>query len=151
MDKTFDSNWIQYKLPMIEERFGGMEPEIYKMLDALLQGMKKAAPKDKFYKQDYDFFAGKKFMSKKANPVQAKIFLLTDGRCSSACLIFADYLLAMPNVIHVGAPTSAVFFDQSRQTKTGVTLYAHTKQCSGILTANVKIFSLLCVFVDFFI
>lgn len=39
---------------------------------------------------------------------QARVFFLTDGRCASACLDFADLLLrVLPGVVHVGAPTSA--------------------------------------------
>lgn len=42
-----------------------------------------------------------------ANPVRARVFLLTDGRCASACLDFADAALSFPGVSHVGLPTSA--------------------------------------------
>jgi hypothetical protein len=42
-----------------------------------------------------------------ANPVVARIFLLTDGRCGSSCLDFADLLFAMGEVRHVGMPTHA--------------------------------------------
>jgi hypothetical protein len=42
-----------------------------------------------------------------ASPVRGRVFLLTDGRCASACLDFADSALAMPGVTHVGLPTSA--------------------------------------------
>jgi hypothetical protein len=39
---------------------------------------------------------------------KAQVFFLTDGRCMSACLDFADLLLDYaPGVIHVGLPTSA--------------------------------------------
>lgn len=40
------------------------------------------------------------------NEVTAKVILLTDGHCASACLDFADLLLAMPGVIHIGSVTS---------------------------------------------
>ena len=42
-----------------------------------------------------------------ASPVRGRVFLLTDGRCASACLDFADSALEMPGVTHVGLPTSA--------------------------------------------
>lgn len=32
---------------------------------------------------------------------------MTDGVCTSACLDFADVLLRLPNVIHIGRPTDA--------------------------------------------
>ncbi|MCY1014666.1 S41 family peptidase [Pyxidicoccus sp. MSG2] len=42
-----------------------------------------------------------------ANPVRTRVYLLTDGRCGSACLDFADLMLSLPGVTHVGLPTSA--------------------------------------------
>ena len=39
------------------------------------------------------------------NPVRGKVYVLTDGRCSDACLRFMDEILKFPNVIHVGLPT----------------------------------------------
>jgi hypothetical protein len=43
----------------------------------------------------------------------SKVVLLTDGWCASACLDFADLLLAIPGVRHVGAATyaDAVYID----------------------------------------
>jgi hypothetical protein len=41
------------------------------------------------------------------NPVAGRVFLLTDARCGSACLDFADMVRALPGVVHVGRPTSA--------------------------------------------
>ncbi|MGY6660749.1 MAG: S41 family peptidase [Glycocaulis sp.] len=37
----------------------------------------------------------------------ARVVVLTDGYCASACLDFMDRLMDRPGVIHVGAPTSA--------------------------------------------
>jgi hypothetical protein len=42
-----------------------------------------------------------------ANPVRARVFLLTDDRCFSACLDFADILRGIEGVTHVGLETSA--------------------------------------------
>lgn len=39
--------------------------------------------------------------------VRARVVLLTDGACGSACLDFADELLLMPDAIHAGTPTGA--------------------------------------------
>lgn len=41
------------------------------------------------------------------NPVSGSIFLLIDHDCASACLDFADLVLRLPNVTHVGLATSA--------------------------------------------
>ncbi|MFN0061725.1 MAG: S41 family peptidase [Myxococcaceae bacterium] len=42
-----------------------------------------------------------------ASEFRGRVFLLTDGRCFSACLDFADVLLTRPNVTHVGQTTDA--------------------------------------------
>ncbi len=42
-----------------------------------------------------------------ANPISGRIFLLTDGGCGSACLDFADLVLRLPGVTHIGLPTFA--------------------------------------------
>ena len=36
-----------------------------------------------------------------------KVFFLTDDNCASACLDFADLVVRMPGVVHIGLPTSA--------------------------------------------
>ena len=41
------------------------------------------------------------------SPFKGKVFFLTDMRCASACLDFADVVTRMPGVTHVGQPTSA--------------------------------------------
>lgn len=40
-------------------------------------------------------------------PFVGKVFFLTDMRCASACLDFADLMRRMPGVTHIGQPTSA--------------------------------------------
>lgn len=42
-----------------------------------------------------------------ANPVEGQVYLLTDGACASACLNFADLVLRLPGVTHIGLPTGA--------------------------------------------
>lgn len=41
------------------------------------------------------------------NLVRARVVLLTDSHCFSACLDFADVVLALPGVVHAGQETSA--------------------------------------------
>lgn len=41
------------------------------------------------------------------NPVKGRVFVLTDGKCASACLDFLDNALRFPGVTHVGLPTNA--------------------------------------------
>lgn len=40
-------------------------------------------------------------------PFRAKLVFLADGMCASACLMFADRLLSVPGVTHIGGPTNA--------------------------------------------
>ncbi len=42
-----------------------------------------------------------------SNPVGGRVFFLTDAWCASACLGFADLVLAIDGVTHIGAETSA--------------------------------------------
>jgi hypothetical protein len=50
-------------------------------------------------------------------PMRARVFLLTDGWCHSACLDFADIVLGAPGVTQVGAETSAdtVYIDNTAE------------------------------------
>ncbi|MGZ3733053.1 MAG: S41 family peptidase, partial [Parachlamydiaceae bacterium] len=41
------------------------------------------------------------------NPASGKVYLLTDGRCFSSGLIFADSILSIPGVVHIGTTTNA--------------------------------------------
>ncbi len=41
------------------------------------------------------------------NPVKGRVFVLTDGKCASACLDFLDNALRFPGIVHVGLPTRA--------------------------------------------
>jgi hypothetical protein len=47
--------------------------------------------------------------------VTGRVFLLTDGACASACLDFTDVVRRLPNVTHIGLPTSAdaVYIDNT--------------------------------------
>jgi hypothetical protein len=49
--------------------------------------------------------------------VTGRVFLLTDGTCASACLDFTDVLRRLPNVTHIGLPTSAdaVYIDNTQK------------------------------------
>lgn len=50
------------------------------------------------------------------NLVTGRVFLLTDGKCASACLDFTDLVRRLPNVTHIGLPTSAdaVYIDNTQ-------------------------------------
>jgi hypothetical protein len=42
-----------------------------------------------------------------ANPMQGKVIVLTDSRCTGPCLDAMDLLTRLPNVVHAGATTGA--------------------------------------------
>ncbi len=71
----------------------------------------KAAPKDRLYRQPRGQRENKNLKAaakdRAKNPVKGRVFFLANSSCISACLDFADYILAMPGVIHVGAATAA--------------------------------------------
>lgn len=41
------------------------------------------------------------------DPISGHVYLLTDPRCASACLDFADLVLRLPHATQIGGPTSA--------------------------------------------
>ncbi|MCW5724606.1 MAG: hypothetical protein KIS81_06580 [Maricaulaceae bacterium] len=51
--------------------------------------------------------AGDESPSAAPETIAARVAVLTDGSCASACLDFMDRLMARPGVVHLGAPTSA--------------------------------------------
>lgn len=57
-----------------------------------------------FYRESFDTDAP---AAVESEPVTAKAFFLTDNACFSACLDFADLLLSIPGVVHVGKETRA--------------------------------------------
>ncbi|MEM8695918.1 MAG: S41 family peptidase [Pseudomonadota bacterium] len=50
-----------------------------------------------------------------ANPISGQVYLLTDSRCGSACLDFADLMRRLPGVTHIGLPTyaDAIYIDNT--------------------------------------
>jgi hypothetical protein len=47
------------------------------------------------------------FKDQKPEPPKAKVFLLTNYTCLSACLDFADAVRSIPGATHIGSPTRA--------------------------------------------
>lgn len=100
------SNWPE----VFEERFGP-ENETTLWATTFVQRFEQALKERKpTIKQDPESERVKKTGNLELdskNAFRGEIFLLTDGRCASACLDFADIVLAMPNATHVGMETSA--------------------------------------------
>ncbi len=72
------------------------------VIKGMEQALKEGAP---FYKEELQKW--RKPLSHIQNPVKARIVVLTDNYCASACLDFLDELFAMGQVVQVGLPTSA--------------------------------------------
>lgn len=94
---------------VLKERFGnGSESVNY--FDDVLKGMKSAHSNGENYFRKLETerrASDESDQGKSENPVRARVFFLTDASCNSACLDFADIVLSMPGVKHVGLPTSA--------------------------------------------
>ena len=89
-------------LPALQRRFGENDPQT-RAYAAFVDAIKAALARgDTFYRETL------RMPEARASPlpVRARVFLLTDGWCGSACLDFADLVLAAPRVVQVGAETS---------------------------------------------
>lgn len=98
-------------LPAMEKNFGKDDPKT-RALAKFIEGYKAAMKRgDLFYREPFDRAPARA----QAILAHAKIFLLTDGWCHSACLDFVDLALAAPGVTQVGAETSAdtVYIDNT--------------------------------------
>jgi Peptidase family S41 len=71
------------------------------MVDALAQG------KALLHFNEDDYVYPERTEPIPAPEFNGKVVLLTDGRCASACLDFADHLYRLPNFTHAGRTTSA--------------------------------------------
>lgn len=92
--------------PMIEQQFSD-DAAIVQEFEQTLQGMKSAYEhKESFYVQPNDFALREK--QRVNNPVKAKIIVLIDQHCVSACLDFIDYLkILSDDVLLIGQTTKA--------------------------------------------
>ena len=98
-------------LPALETRFGRDDPNT-KAFATFVAAYRAAFERgEKLYREPIKPRVAKVTPA----PGRAKVFLLTDGWCHSACLDFADLILSVPGVTHVGAETSAdtVYIDNS--------------------------------------
>lgn len=101
-------NHFEKILPRLNEQYG-KESRFAKYFTEVVEGIKTEMKAGKpMFKSAHDEHDNKQKPKSMPNTdVSAKIFLLTDGHCVSACLGFADRLLAIPGVVHIGSPTSA--------------------------------------------
>lgn len=87
--------------------FGG-DSDIFKQVKTIRDGMREASERgDDYFIQPTAYPS---VTDEAALPLPPRIFFLTDHYCVSACLDFADLVLSLPNVVHVGQETSGDTF-----------------------------------------
>jgi len=101
----------------IESILSGMEAsgipvddETYVICKEYCKNMKKALSNgDIFLSRPIGLspFADMKHDRVVSNPVAGTVYFLTDEYCFSSALLFADAILSIPNVVHIGATTDA--------------------------------------------
>ncbi|MCK4869891.1 MAG: hypothetical protein KAS93_02150 [Gammaproteobacteria bacterium] len=98
----------KYYLPLLYETVGKNGVD-YQKMSAIAAGMQKALENGKeFYKETLDRTVHKSFsVGRAVSKFTGHIFVLTDGRCGSACLDFLDEAKCFANVIQIGRPTHA--------------------------------------------
>ncbi|WP_462163668.1 S41 family peptidase [Pseudoalteromonas xiamenensis] len=103
-----NTEYLKQILPQLEIEFG-KDSAMYADFSTLAQDMSDALQKNQqFVKQGSSTPQNQTISPSLVNTkTQAHIIFLTDSRCSSACLDFADLLLKLPNVNHVGQETGA--------------------------------------------
>lgn len=94
-----------------ELRGTGTSPDVLALLTRVEAGMRGAIAAGRpYWRQEGDTTARGGLTKRRPTGVSsfpAKVVLLTDDGCASACLNFADRLLAKPGVTHVGMVTGA--------------------------------------------
>ena len=103
-----NQQYIQRRAQEIEREFGRRSP-IVRMMKTVARQMQRASRRGEIFCEHRGAEEAATAVRGRGpvNPVKAQVFLLTDGRCGSSCLDFADELLAMPSVKHVGFSTNA--------------------------------------------
>lgn len=99
--------YVRQVLPILKDRFGA-ESDVVKWWKTVRTGMKEALEAGTpYFREETEIVTSTAADSTAPAPVSADVFLLTDSRCFSACLGFADIVLQMPGVVQVGRRTSA--------------------------------------------
>jgi hypothetical protein len=93
---------------LVAQQFGKEAP-VLERLRLARQGLAQAQARGETLWREPDGKAVAKSTAPGAvpNPVKGRVFVLTDGKCVSACLDFVEGALRFPGVTHVGLPTVA--------------------------------------------
>lgn len=96
-------------LPQIAQS-SGEESAFYRYFEAVVAGLRQALEHGEgLYEHHWeDEATPEDAVGEAAEPLfNGQLYFLTDSACGSACLDFADVVLQLPNMTHVGHPTSA--------------------------------------------
>ncbi len=74
-------------------------------IDSVISGMKNSLDRNETYFREIGEPPNPLDKVMSDNPLNVPVFFLSDGRCASACLNFADILFQMGGVIHIGSDT----------------------------------------------
>ena len=102
------ANYVEGLLGMIIDQFGE-DSDIYKDFSKLAVDMRTALKRrTSFVRQSSEENNRAVHYGDAVRPAsKARVLFLTDGSCGSACLDFADLMLKLPNVFHIGQETGA--------------------------------------------
>lgn len=98
--------YLKQRLPDLKEKFGA-NASIFRSFSEAVRVMSDALPRKIAMVREPQTANGAVPVPAATPEISAKVYVLTDGRCASACLDFMDQLLEHPQVVHVGQPTSA--------------------------------------------
>jgi len=99
----FNLSQLERFLPMIEKA-NGDSSEIYRKMQAIRSGMQEALANGEIF--FHETMSYPPVGDAAPLPVPAAVFFLTDQVCVSACLDFADLMMAIPGVTHIGQESS---------------------------------------------
>lgn len=99
---------LQTRLGSVEKNYGH-DSETYKFIQALQALMQKAQAQQQPWVRQPDAALERLAQEtpSSARAFTGRLALITDFRCASACLDFADTVLKVPGTVHLGLPTSA--------------------------------------------
>lgn len=115
----FAFSTLSHVLGSMEKDYG-KNSEAYRFVSGLTHSMELALRErqDWLRQPSSSSINQERFEGSKAHGFKGQLALVTDSFCASACLDFADVVLSIPGVVHLGLPTSAdtLYIDIGAQT-----------------------------------
>lgn len=107
---------LRSNLDRLTRRYGEGSPETAEYR-RLVEGVEAALEGDEAFYREREAAESSVPPGLARHHIAGRVFFLTDHACFSACLGFADLLLRIPGIVHVGQETraDAVYIDNTRQ------------------------------------